>query len=107
MLQYRKHFRMLIEMSKDIGIYTTREKLIHKIGTLGLEALVYWYLKSPPKTKTIRRVYFACGGYWAGYFECDGIEPGSVVLHSWHQIDPEEHKSKQFQGFTYNVPDAD
>lgn len=94
----------------DIGVYTTYETLVRKIGMLGLEVFVYWTIANAPKGKVVRRVYFACDGYWQGYFSCYPAltkKDVEITLQEWHQIDPDTFERTSFQGFTYDVPDED
>lgn len=100
----------LKENEVDIGVYTTYETLVHKIGLIGIEVFAYWKITNPPKDKVVRRVYFACDGNWKGYFVCyPEIKAGKteLTLSEWHQIDPDEFPRTSFQGFTYDVPEED
>lgn len=92
----------------DIGVYTTHERLVHKIGLVVLESLAYWKIVNLPKDKSIRRIYFACEGFWKGYFDVSMVENEyEIPLLEWHCIDPDEFPRTSFQGFTYDVPEED
>ena len=102
----------------SIIIYTTYEKLKHKLPLKGNRrlAVAYWTVSNLPKKfdndEEEDRVYFAYDGFVQGYFETDYIkiysgkqipEP-SIKFHppSWTEL-KEKLPCKPFQGFKYFV----
>lgn len=118
---------------KDIGVYTTEETLNHKRNG----SRMYWtipfggYLSIEEKCEEEageastdsatsaynpiaashhhpKRIWFATGGYWQGYFDVWDVEGNDIIFYSehWHSIKhPKEHPRKPFRGFTYKVPE--
>jgi hypothetical protein len=108
----------------DIGIYTSRVTLDHKLEQLddgkGPEAT--WNMGRLPKNlgkeEGPDRIFFAVGGRWRGYFNLsrdvlynpdDDEKPYSLLFEiaSWTKIKPVP--VKRFRGFRYldGIPQGD
>lgn len=106
----------------DIGLYASRAALEHKTEQAedgkGNEAT--WNMGRVPKNlgkeKGPDRLFFACDGYWRGYFLLvpevlynpeDEEKPYSLLFDAttWKDIEP--ISVKRFRGFRYLKEDAD
>jgi hypothetical protein len=95
----------------SIIIYTTKDKLQHKMGRL---AVAYWTVAAMPKRfdndNEEDKVYFAYDGMIQGYFKTDyspmyqgeRIPEPSIKWYppSWKEL-PKKIPIKPFQGFKY------
>lgn len=107
---------------KDIIIYTTPEKLLHKQDKLendsdkGDSGIYYWeFSRFPRELENNSRVYFATKGFIRGYFEILDMNTGEIMgshdpmgipdcaiswlANTWKDIKP--IPTKCFQGFKY------
>lgn len=89
----------------DIGVYTKKEILKEKVRYARDEMYdVWWRLKDIPDDLQVDRIFFACAGYWRGYFEVSLIVDNKLHLVSYTELD-EKIKVQKFRGYTEDVPD--
>ena len=107
----------------DVGVYTEKETLDHKIrdGRKEDDVYCFWAFSRFGRmdVKEGERFWIASQGRWQGYFEIfqtsdndeippseyDPYDDGEVRFwsESWHPLDNLGSRTP-FQGYTYNVP---